>query len=246
MNARFLLWISAPVALSVGVLWLSAQEPKGEPKAALAEGVKVAELASQLQNRERAIAQKEAELRQLEQRLTTLQATLDKDRGDLAAREKAVQEALAKVENLKQRPAIDPQIIRTYEAMDPAAGAQAMKELASQNLEVAVALLAGMTPKKAGKLMDQLAPLDAKLAGRLSERVGMSRPKDPPPPGSDSPFLPNDHGTVLAVGPHPDVPGSRRPWRRSVEFPFCRLPTGRRRNGPKPRAPMPPRAHFPG
>ena len=129
MNARFLLWISAPVALSVGVLWLSAQEPKGEPKAALAEGVKVAELASQLQNRERAIAQKEAELRQLEQRLTTLQATLDKDRGDL--------------------------------------------------LEVAVALLAGMIPKKAGKLMDQLAPLDAKLAGRLSERVGMSRPKDP-------------------------------------------------------------------
>ena len=105
MNARFLLWISAPVALSVGVLWLSAQEPKGEPKAALAEGVKVAELASQLQNRERAIAQKEAELRQLEQRLTTLQAALDKDRGDLAAREKAVQEALAKVENLKQRPA---------------------------------------------------------------------------------------------------------------------------------------------
>ena len=180
MNARFLLWISAPVALSVGVLWLSAQEPKGEPKAALAEGVKVAELASQLQNRERAIAQKEAELRQLEQRLTTLQATLDKDRGDLAAREKAVQEALAKVENLKQRPAIDPQIIRTYEAMDPAAGAQAMKELASQNLEVAVVAGGRISfAKKAGKLMDQLAPLDAKLAGRLSERVGMSRPKDP-------------------------------------------------------------------
>lgn len=179
MNARFLLWISAPVVLSAGVLWLSAQEPKGEPKAALAEGVKVAELASQLQNREKAIAQKEAELRQLEQRLTTLQATLDKDRGDLAAREKAVQEAMAKVANLKVRPEIDPQIIRTYEAMDPAAGAQAMKELAGQNLDVAVALLAGMTPKKAGKLMDQLAPLDAKLAGRLSERVGMSRPKDP-------------------------------------------------------------------
>ena len=178
MNARYLLWISAPVALSAGVLWLSAQEPKGEGKAA-AEGVKVAELASQLQNREKAIAQKEGELRQLEQRLNTLQITLDKDRGDLAAREKAVQDALAKVSNLKVRPAIDPQIIHTYEAMDPAAGAQAMKELAGQNLEVAVALLAGMTPKKAGKLMDQLAPLDAKLAGRLSERVGLSKPKEP-------------------------------------------------------------------
>ena len=179
MNARYLLWISAPLALSAGVLWLSAQEPKGDGRSPAAEGVKVAELASQLQNREKAIAQKEGELRQLEQRLATLQATLDKDRGDLAAREKAVQEALARLENLKVRPAIDPQIIRTYEAMDPTAGAQAMKELAGQNLEVAVALLAGMTPKKAGKLMDQLAPLDAKLAGRLSERVGLSKPREP-------------------------------------------------------------------
>ena len=177
MNARYLLWISAPVALSAGVLWLSAQEPKGETKA-VAEGVKVAELASQLQNREKTLAQKEADLRQLEQRLNTLQATLDRDRGDLATRERAVQEALAKVENLKVRPVIDPQIIRTYEAMEPAAGAVAMKELASQNLAVAVALLAGMAPKKAAKLMDQLAPLDAKLAGRLSERVGLSKPKE--------------------------------------------------------------------
>ena len=179
MNPRYLLWISAPIVLSAGVLWLSAQEPKGDPKGAAAEGVKVSELASQLQNREKAIAQKEAELRQLEQRLNTLQATLDKDRGELATREKAVQDALSRVENLKQRPAIDPQIIRTYEAMDPTAGAQALKELAGQNMEVAVALLAGMTPKKAGKLMDQLAPLDAKLAGRLSEKVGMSKPKEP-------------------------------------------------------------------
>ena len=179
MNPRYLLWISAPLILSAGVLWLSAQEPKGETKGLAGEGVKVAELASQLQNREKAIAQKEAELRQLEQRLNTLQATLDKDRGDMAGREKAVQEALAKVEHLTVRPAIDPQIIRTYEAMDPTAGAQAMKELAAQNMEVAVALVAGMVPKKAAKLMDQLAPLDAKLAGRLSEKVSLSKAKDP-------------------------------------------------------------------
>lgn len=179
MNPRYLLWISAPIALSAGVLWLSAQEPKGDPKSPAAEGVKVAELAAQLQNREKTLAQKEAELRQLEQRLTTLQVTLDKDRSEMASREKSVQESLTKVANLKVRPEIDLQLIRTYEAMDPAAGAQAIKELAGQNMEVAVALLAGMTPKKAGKLMDQLAPLDAKLAGRLSEKVGLSKPKDP-------------------------------------------------------------------
>ncbi|MEI6591715.1 MAG: hypothetical protein WCL47_00645 [Holophagaceae bacterium] len=179
MNPRYLLWIAAPMVLSVGVIWLSAQEPKGETKGAIAEGVRVAELASQLQNREKALTQRELDLKQLEQRLNTLQATLDRERAELATREKTVQDALAKVENLKVRPAIDPQIIRTYEAMDPTAGAQAVKELAGQNMEVAVALLAGMAPKKAGKLMDQLAPLDAKLAGRLTEKVGMSRPKDP-------------------------------------------------------------------
>jgi flagellar motility protein MotE (MotC chaperone) len=178
MNPRYLLWISAPVLLSAGVIWLSAQEPKSEAKTAASEGVKVSELATQLQAREKSLAQKEGELRQLEQRLITLQTTLDKDRGEMAGREKAVQEALAKIENLKVRPVIDPQIIRTYEAMDPTAGAQALKELAGQNMEVAVSLLAGMTPKKAGKLMDQLAPLDAKLAGRLSERVGLSKPKE--------------------------------------------------------------------
>ena len=178
MNPRYLLWISAPVLLSAGVLWLSAQEPRMDPKNLPAEGVKVAELASQLQVREKNLAQKEADLRQLEQRLSTLQTTLDKDRGDLAGREKSVQDALARLENLKVRPLIDPQIIRTYEAMDPTAGAQAMKELAAQNLEVAVSLLGGMAPKKAAKLMDQLAPLDAKLAGRLSERVGLSKPKE--------------------------------------------------------------------
>ena len=182
MNPRYLLWISAPLILSAGVLWLSAQEPKGETKGLAGEGVKVAELASQLQNREKAIAQKEAELRQLEQRLNTLQATLDKDRGDMAGREKAVQEALAKVEHLTLRPTIDPQIIRTYEAMDPTAGAQALKELAAQNMEVAVALVAGMVPKKAAKIMDALAVLPAdgaKLAGRLSEKVSLSKAKDP-------------------------------------------------------------------
>ncbi len=178
MNARYLLWISAPLVLSAGVLWLSAQEPKGDAKGPT-EGIKVAELAVQLQNREKQVAQKEADLRQMEQRLNTLQAVLDKDRTDLAAREKAVQEGLARLENLKIRPAIDPQIIRTYEAMDPASGASAMKELAGQNLDVAVSLLAGMTPKKAAKLMDQLALLDAKLAGRLSERVGLSKPTPP-------------------------------------------------------------------
>jgi flagellar motility protein MotE (MotC chaperone) len=178
MNARYLLWISAPLALSAGVLWLSAQEPKGEVKGP-AQGIKVAELASQLQLREKQVTQKEADLRQMEQRLNTLQATLDKDQADLAVREKAVQDALTKLENLKVRPVIDPQIIRTYEAMDPTSGAQAMKELAGQNLDVAVALLAGMVPKKAAKLMDQLALLDAKLAGKLSERVGLSKPKEP-------------------------------------------------------------------
>ena len=177
MNPRTWIWILAPLALSFGVLWLSAQEPK-----APAEGIRISELAVKLQAREKALAQKERDLLQPEQRLATLQSALDKDRADLQVREKAVQEALAKLESDRSRPAIDPQIIRTYEAMDPAQAAKTMKELAARNESVAVSLLAAMQAKKAGKLLDQLANLEkggAELAGRLSERVALSKAQVP-------------------------------------------------------------------
>ena len=172
MNMKSVIWILAPIALSAGVIWLSAQDPKTP-----AEGVRVGELAEKLQAREKALAQREGDLQQREQRLATLQGTLDKDRVDLAAREKSVKAATEKLEALRTRPVIDPQLIRTYEAMDPIAGAQALRELARLNQDVAVSLLAGMQPKKAAKVLDQLAPTDAKLAALLSEKVGLSKPK---------------------------------------------------------------------
>lgn len=177
MNPRTWLWILAPLALSFGVLWLSAQEPKAPP-----EGVKVAELAEKLQVREKSLALKEKDLMQLEQRLATLQSTLDKDRMDLQTREKALQEALAKLQADRSRPTIDPQIIRTYEAMDPAQAAKALKELAARNEEVAVSLLGSMQAKKAGKILDQLASLEkggAELAGKLSEKVALTKATPP-------------------------------------------------------------------
>jgi len=170
MNLRGIPWIVAPVALSVGVLWLSAQEGKKPP-----EGVKVPELAERLQNKEKELAQKEAQLRELEQHLNTLQGTLDRDRMDLQNREKAVQEALAKLENLRLRQPVDPQLVRTTEAMDPMAGAKSIKEMAGINMELTTGLLGAMQPKKAAKLMDQLAVIDAPLAGKLMEKVGKTK-----------------------------------------------------------------------
>ena len=173
MNAKMLAWVALPITLSAGVIWLSAQEAQAQPK--VAEGVKVAELAQALQAKEKQLTQKEQELRELEQRLFALQATLDQQRNEILAKEKTILDEIKRLEDLRSRKLIDPQLIRTYEAMDPVAGAQALKELAAQNMEVAVSLVAGMTPKKAAKLMDQLALLDAKLAGRVSERVGLSK-----------------------------------------------------------------------
>jgi len=173
MNMKSIVWVLAPLALSAGVIWLSAQDPKTPP----GEGVRVGELAEKLQAREKALAQREGELQQREQRLATLQGTLDKDRADLAAREKSVQEALDKLEGLRTRPPIDPQLIRTYEAMDPIAGAKALKELAALDQAVTVSLLGGMQAKKAARLLDQLAPTDAKLTALLSEKVGISKPR---------------------------------------------------------------------
>jgi len=174
MNSRAWLWILAPLALAAGVIWLSAQEPKPAP-----EGIKITELSEKIQAREKAAVQKERDLLLLEQRLATLQGTLDKDRTDLQGREKALQEAVAKFEGERTRPTLDPQLTRTYEAMDPVPGSRALKELAQRNQDVAVSLLASMQPKKAAKLMDQLATLDAPLAGKLSERVGLTKPKAP-------------------------------------------------------------------
>lgn len=173
MNIKSLLWIAAPLALSAGVIWLSAQDPKGLP----AEGVKVGELAEKLQAREKVVAQRETDLSQREQRLATLQGTLDKDRADLLAKEKTVLDAIARLESLRTRPPLEPKLIQMYEKMEPIPGALALKELALLNQEVAVSLLAGMQPKKAAGLLDQFAPKDSKLAALLSEKVGLSKPK---------------------------------------------------------------------
>jgi len=173
MKSRAWLWILIPLLLSAGVLWLSAQDPK-KP-----EGINVSELAQKLQTREKTLTDKERELSQLEQRLNTLQGTLDKDRNDLQTREKTLEDARTKFEAERARPTIDPQIVRTYEAMDPPSGSKALKELAGINQDVAVSLMATMQPKKAAKIMDQLALLDAKLAGKLSERVGLTKNQTP-------------------------------------------------------------------
>lgn len=172
MNMKSVIWIMAPLLLSAGVIWLSAQDPKSQ-----GDGIRVGEMAEKLQAREKALAQREGDLQQREQRLATLQGTLDKDRADLALRERTVQDALAKLDALRTRPTIDPQLIRTYEAMDPIPGARALRELALLNQDVSVSLLAGMQPKKAARLLDQLTPTDAKLAALLSEKVGVSKPK---------------------------------------------------------------------
>lgn len=173
MTPRTWLWILAPIALSAGVIWLSAQDPK-QP-----EGLKLTELAGQVQAKEKALVLKERQLLELEQRLATLQGTLDRDRTDLQTREQALQEAQARFEAERARPALDPQLVRTYEAMEPNAGAQALKELARMNEVVAVSLLGTMQPKKAARILDQVALQDARLAGRLSERVALTKTVPP-------------------------------------------------------------------
>ena len=171
MNFKNLLWIAAPIALSAGVIWLSAQDSKAGSN----EGVKVGELAEKLQVREKALVQKEGELHQMEQRLATLQSSLDKDRADLEAREKTIKDAIAKLEVLKARPPIEPKLIQVYEKMDPIPGAKAIQELARINMDVCVSLLAGMQPKKTAGLLGQLAATEPKLAAELSEKVGLSK-----------------------------------------------------------------------
>ena len=233
MSPRNLLWIIVPVALSAGVLWLSAQDGKNLP-----EGVKIGELAAKLQAREKAVSQKEATLSQLEQRLNTLQATLTQEQEKNIAAEKAQQEAHKKaiaslaeektkieaervreitrvrdrekaieverdrelnrikeeqdreMEKINQERSrlrnvtkVDEQLVRTFEAMDPIQASLALQELSKTNFDVAVGLMASMAPKKAARLLDQLVPLDVKLSGDISERLGL-REREPAKPNA--------------------------------------------------------------
>lgn len=180
MNIRTTLrsaaWIGTPLLLSAGVIWLSAQDAK--PPAPAPE-MKVSDLAEKLQAKEKDLAQKEQELRTLQERLTTLQTTLDKDRQELQTREKALQEGQAKLEKERTRPDVDPKVIRTFESMEPAESAKALKELYATNADMAIGVLGAMPPKKVAKIMEQITPTDPKLAARLLERVGMTRDKKP-------------------------------------------------------------------
>jgi len=225
MSPRKLLWIVVPVALFIGVLWLSGQDNSGGGGSSSAspppEGIRLGELAGKIQAREKAVIQKEATLTQLEQRLNTLQITLaqeqEKAQGEMAAREKALADEKAKfeaersreyarirdrekviednlkreMEGMKEEQArelekireeraririvskVDEQLVRTFEAMDPIQASRALQELAKTNFEVAVGLMASMAPKRAARLLDQLVPLDVKLSGDLSERLGL-------------------------------------------------------------------------
>jgi len=108
MFPRSILWIGVPVALSVGVIWLSAQdgkEQKGSP-----QGVQLGEMAERLQARERDVALREAAIGQTEQRLNTLRATIDQERGQLEARvaqldarEKAIEDERGELSKVKSR-----------------------------------------------------------------------------------------------------------------------------------------------
>lgn len=178
LTSRAILWVLAPLLLSGGVLWLSAQDPKpATPE------VKVSELAEKLQTKDKALTQKEQELRTLQERLATLQTTLDRDRQDLQTREKVLQDAQAKLEKDRTRPEIDPKVIRTYEAMEPAAAAAAIKELDLKNAEMVVGILGAMPSKKVARIMEQFTqatPTDAKLAARILERIAITHEKDKP------------------------------------------------------------------
>ena|GEM_PF-357761 len=91
MLRRNIFWIIAPAVLSVGVIWLSAQDNRAQ-----SEGIKIGELAEKLQDRERSVTQRETSLSQLQQRLNTLQATLNQEKEQVLAREKAIEEEKAK------------------------------------------------------------------------------------------------------------------------------------------------------
>jgi chromosome segregation ATPase len=193
-----ILWKSAqdgkkqPEGLKVGEM---ADKVQAREKAVSIKEATLSQMEQRLNTLQATLLQEQEKLskkeKALEDEKTRLEAEHKKELERLQALEKAGEEKRAKeIEKLREEHArelakikeepvkkkplitVDEQLIRTYEAMTPAAAARALAALASTNSEVAAILLASMTPKKAAKLLDQLVPLEPKLAGDMSERVG--------------------------------------------------------------------------
>jgi flagellar motility protein MotE (MotC chaperone) len=173
MSPRNLFWLVIPAALSVGVLWLSAQDSKNQP-----EGLQIGELAERVQAREKAASQKEAALAQFEQRLNTLQATLDQEIERLKTKEKTLdeektkndQERTRELERIREQERVREQEQRTREQEQRTREQeqeQARKKIPTEVGDQLIRTYEAMEPNSASLALEELAKTNMDVAVTL-------------------------------------------------------------------------------
>ena len=122
--------------------------------------------------KERAAIEKEkAELKRQWDDLKSFQIELEQRATALEEEKKKLQEKQEQFKREMENESLSKKVIESYESVDPEQAAPLVISLFKENEDLAVLLMRKMTPKKAGKIMEAMIPLDRDLSTRLAENT---------------------------------------------------------------------------
>lgn len=177
----FIVFLVFTIALSAVVVYLFSENSNVK-----AEAEKSDKLLKELQ-REQALVQQERQvLEQKERSLKAFQDELDKQHNQYLINKKKLED-LEKVFNEKvEAKMVDRQTIETYENIDAEQAAVLIKNLYLKDSSLATLIMRKIAGKKAGKILENMIPIDKAVATSIAEdTLTFYRPEDPAPPGGN-------------------------------------------------------------
>lgn len=103
--------------------------------------------------------------------LKSFQIELEQRAAELEKEKKLLDEKRELFRLQLENESVNKKVIESYESIDPEQAAPLLISLFKENEDLAVLLMRKMTPKKSGKIMEAMIPLDRELSTRLTQRT---------------------------------------------------------------------------
>lgn len=165
-------WFAGIGTVIAATLFSAAHARRANAKEECRTPRSLSELAQDMESREAALERREAAIMAKESDLRKAEERLDQRMDQLKAIRAEIAEQLAKIEGVEDERRND--LVRMLSSMRPKQGAPILTELDDA---LAVTVVDGMSPGKAGKLLAALPPAKAAdLMQKLSKPIEVSRP----------------------------------------------------------------------
>lgn len=165
-------WFAGIGTVIAATLFSAAQARRANAKEDCRTSRGLSELAQDMESREAALERRETAIASKEADLRKAEARLDERMEQLKAIRAEISEQLARIEGVENERRND--LVRMLSSMRPKQGAPILNALDD---ELAVSVVDGMSPGKAGKLLAALAPgKAADLMQKLSQPIEVARP----------------------------------------------------------------------